>query len=152
MKKQIIAVGKTYPFKEELKAMGAKWDGNNWSFEEMPTETIDGITFEIIVKTTDENKIAEAVEGLRKAYLPTAIANVEYLAKVNNKTVEQVKVDGTSAQHVKFKQYAIDHFEIFRPDFENFRAFKEFKNKVIAEIEKVATVESFWSNNEISRY
>ena len=42
MKKQIIAKGNTYPVKEVLKANGAKWDGNNWNFEEMPTETISG--------------------------------------------------------------------------------------------------------------
>lgn len=144
MEKTIIAKGNTYPAKETLKELGAKWNGNDWIFETMPTEKIDGIKFEINIKTLNENEIAEAIEELRLAYLPQAAERVEELARINRKTTEQVKIDGTSSQHVKFKQFAIEHFELFRPDFESFRAFKEYKNKVIAEIEKVATIENFW--------
>lgn len=149
MKKQIIAKGNTYPVKEALKAMGAKWDGNNWSFEEMPVETVEGIIFEIKIKVDDNKEIPEAVEEMRKAYMPIAVARVEELVKMNKKTIEQVKVDGTSLQHLNFKDFAKENISALeREEFENGRAYRAYRDAFREELQKtldtIGTIENFW--------
>jgi hypothetical protein len=149
MKRTIVAKGNTYPVKEELKAMGAKWDGSNWSFKEMPTEKIEGITFELKIKVTSNNEIPTAVEEMRKAYMPTAKARAAELAKMNKKTFEQVISDGTSLQHLNFKDFAKNNIgTLEREEFENgktYRAYRDaFREELQKELDRVGTVENFW--------
>ena len=151
MKKQIVVKGNTYPVKDILKEMGAKWDGNNWSFKKMPTEKIEGITFELKIKVENNNEIPSAVEEMRLAFMPIAVEKVDGLVKMNanKKTAQEIKIDGTSAQHINFKEFAKENISTLeRENFENgrvYRAYRDaFREELQKELDSVGTVENFW--------
>ena len=156
MKRTIIAKGNTYQIKEQLKTLGAKWNGSDWTLETMSAEEIEGVTFKIIFNPssltdiTDISGISEAVEELRKIFLPKAIKRINELIELNEnrKTFEEMKQDEYSGQHLFFKQYAAESFIVDRQDFENGRACREFRNEFKVELEKeldrVGTVKNFW--------
>lgn len=132
MKKQIIAVGKTYPIKEELKAMGAKWDGNNWNFEEMPITEIEGIDFELKIKIDDTNEIQAAILEMYKIFKPRYNKTIEMLAKANRRTFEEqaASEETIAAMQSRFNTFCQENISTKdRAEFENYRAYKQYRDE-----------------------
>lgn len=146
MKKTYIAKGNTYDVKEKLNKMGAKWRNNNWTFDALPTEKIEGITFETVIRISDENEIEKSIEILKKEYMPTAIEGLEKLVEMNRGkyTAEELIENGGCAQHQRFAVYAKEHLEVNRLDFNNYKEHLAF-NKIVEEKIKNASIkENFW--------